>query len=113
MKLAILRVRGAHRVDSDVINTLKLLNLNKRNHCVVVSDSPHIRGMLKKISGYATWGKVSAEVEAKLKKFANGSHFALNSPKTGHERKGVKVQFGAGGSLGGRDDLGELLLRMM
>lgn len=65
-KLALIRVRGSVHQRGDVKRTLKLLNLNRVNHCVVVDDSPQYRGMIQKVNNYVTWGEVDKETMNKL-----------------------------------------------
>jgi len=60
-KFAIIRVRGKVRVKSDIKDTMRLLKLTRVNHCVVVDDIPQIKGMIKKINDYVTWGEISPE----------------------------------------------------
>ncbi|MEM2214117.1 MAG: 50S ribosomal protein L30 [Candidatus Nezhaarchaeales archaeon] len=63
---AVIRLRGRVGLPPDVKFTLRLLNLTRRNHCTIVEATPSIEGMLKKISGYVTYGEVSEEVLAAL-----------------------------------------------
>ena len=88
MKLAVIRVRGGIGVTKEIADTMLMLNLGKKNHCVIVEDTPSIRGMLKKILGYVTWGEVSADAEAALKKRNGKKSFALNPPRKGYGSKG-------------------------
>jgi large subunit ribosomal protein L30 len=65
---AVVRVRGTLRVKPDIKETLRLLRLNKVNHCVVIPESPEYRGMLLKAKDYITWGEVDAETLTSLLK---------------------------------------------
>lgn len=113
MKIAVIRVRGDVRVRQKVRDTLRELGLNKKNHCAVVEDSPALQGMLKLASPRITWGSVDEKTLAGLKKRGN-KVFALNPPRKGYGRKGVKVNFAVGGALGNRGDkINDLLARMM
>ncbi|MCR3883747.1 MAG: uL30 family ribosomal protein, partial [Methanothrix sp.] len=42
---AIVRLRGSVNTKPDIKDTLKMLRLHRINHCVVVPESPHYRGM--------------------------------------------------------------------
>ncbi len=65
-KLAVIRVRGRVHVREEIQSTLKLLNLNRVNHCVVVNDTPQYRGMINKAKDYITWGETNKETLTKL-----------------------------------------------
>jgi large subunit ribosomal protein L30 len=65
---AVVRVRGTIKVKPDIRETLKLLRLNKVNHCVVIPESPEYKGMLQKAKDYITWGEIEAEVMESLLK---------------------------------------------
>jgi len=69
MAYAVVRVRGTVNVKHEIENTMKLLNLTRVNHCVIVPDDPTVRGMLNKAKDYITWGEVSEQNLARLIKF--------------------------------------------
>lgn len=113
MKLAVVRVRGDVRIGSDVRGTFIMLRLHKKNHCVVVEDAPHIKGMLTTIKPFATWGPVDEKTMAALKKKGD-KVFRLNPPRKGYGRKGVKMPFSLGGATGDRKEkINDLLSRMV
>jgi len=60
------KLRSGIDMKSDIADTLKMLRLHRKNHCVILKDSPSIRGMLQKVKDYITWGEISDEVLAKL-----------------------------------------------
>ncbi len=62
MAYIVVRVRGGINVRKTIKDTLKMLRLNRVNHCVVIPESNEYKGMLKKAKDYITWG----EVEPKL-----------------------------------------------
>ena len=64
--LAVIRIRGTVKAKQDAVDTLKLLRLNKKMHCVVLSENPSYKGMLQKAKDYITWGTVSDEILASL-----------------------------------------------
>ncbi len=66
VKLAIVRVRGTTNVRGDIEDTLRLLNLNQSNHCVIVDDRPQYKGMITKVNDYVTWGEISEKVLKEL-----------------------------------------------
>ncbi len=63
---AIIRVRGSAETRKGIEDTLSMLNLTRANHCVVMKKSKSLDGMLRKVSGYITWGPISQEMLEKL-----------------------------------------------
>ena len=66
MVFAVIRVRGSVNINPDIKHTLKLLRLNKVNHCVLVEENKVIKGMLQVIKDYITWGEIEKENLNKL-----------------------------------------------
>lgn len=121
-KLAVVVIRGLVGLNKDVKDTLAMLNLKKKHACVVVNDTPSIRGMLKKVQNVATYGPVSEETYAQLKAKRGSSSkdektkevFFLAPPVGGFERKGIKKSVVQGGALGERKQgIDSLLQKMM
>lgn len=63
-KLAAVRVRGNIGIKGEVRDTLKILGLNRPNHCVLVDDSQE--GMLEKAKEIVTWGSIEPDILAEL-----------------------------------------------
>ena len=139
-RFAVVLVRGLVDVSYGIKDTLAMLRLTRKNHCVVVADTPITRGMLQKVKDYATWGEISEEMFKQLvlkrgmpyegrltdsgKKYsykvldvagkAYKPYFRLNPPQKGFGRKGIKTPFNRGGALGYRSDkMNDLILRML
>jgi len=117
-KIAVILVRGLIGIRHDIKETLFYLNLRKKHACSIVDDTLVVRGMLKKIQDYVTFGEVSDEVlkELALKRRKDDKKevFFLAPPKGGFERKGIKKSFVVGGALGDRKEaINELLRKMM
>jgi large subunit ribosomal protein L30 len=114
-QLAVVLVRGLQSSAQEVKDTLKMLNILRRNVCVIIPATPSFIGMINKVRNYITYGEVSEETVKLLKeKKGDGSHFNLNSPRKGYGRKGVKVNFAQGGALGYRGEkMNDLLRRMI
>ncbi len=73
--IAVIRIRGEVGVKKEVKDTFRMLNLEKKNRCVVLPETPQYMGMLKKVKDLATWGTVSEEVLASLiKKRGRSKH---------------------------------------
>ena len=66
--MLILRVRGTQGVRRDVRDTLAQFKLTRKNHCVLVEEKPHLKGMLVLARDYVTWGEPSEETLAALAK---------------------------------------------
>lgn len=139
-KLAIVLVRGMVDVSQDIKDTIRMLRLQRKNHCVIVNNTPAMRGMIVKAKDYVTWGPIDDKTVHQLlakrgqefKSRENDSknkyqykllmvenkkykpYFTLNPPRKGFGRKGIKVAFSAGGALGYRGDkMNNLIERML
>ncbi|MDG6225722.1 MAG: 50S ribosomal protein L30 [Candidatus Thermoplasmatota archaeon] len=66
MSYVVVRVRGTVNIKREISDTLRYLNLNRVNHCVILLDNPVNRGMLQKAKDYITWGEVKPETLEKL-----------------------------------------------
>jgi large subunit ribosomal protein L30 len=112
-KLAIIRIRGAIKASSEVISTLDMLRMYRKNYCVVIEDTPSNKGMIHKVKDYVTWGSVSEEILNALKqKFKEKKFFNLSPPIGGYGRGGIKKAFPKG-ALGNRGEKINLLLKRM
>lgn len=60
-KLAVIRIRGGIKARYAANKTLKMLNLTRVNHCVLVDDDPSTLGMLQEAKDYITWGEIKPE----------------------------------------------------
>jgi large subunit ribosomal protein L30 len=63
---AIVRLRGGVNTRPEIKDTLEMLRINRVNHCVVVKDDPHYRGMIQMVKDYVAWGKIDDETLALL-----------------------------------------------
>ena len=114
-KLAIVRIRGSIGVPRDVVQTLEQLQLKKKNNCVVLEASSTVKGMVQKVKDYVTFGEIDEETEKLLdsKKSEKDAFYRLQNPKGGFERKGVKMDFNAGGVVGNRGAAINILIKKM
>lgn len=115
--LVIVRIRGAPKMSYNIERTLSQMHLNTRHSCVVLADSPHVRGMIRTVNSFVAWGEADDATVKQLesKRAGDVKHaFRLASPKKGMFRKGIKLGSKAGGMLGYHGkDINELILRMV
>ncbi|NHV96320.1 MAG: 50S ribosomal protein L30 [Thaumarchaeota archaeon] len=64
--LLVVRLRGTINVPHWAEMTLRLLNLDKRYTATLVTDTPSVRGMLKKVKDYVAWSPAEAELIKEL-----------------------------------------------
>ncbi len=116
-----IRIRGRAGVRYEVSYTLELLRLNKPNHCIIVPENEYFLGMLKKAKDYITYGtideKLAKEIDKKRKCETSNNTiklYRLNPPKSGFERKGIRMGYNQKGALGDRgENIKELLEKMI
>jgi large subunit ribosomal protein L30 len=63
---AIVRLRGEVNTRPEIRDTLDMLRISRINHCVVVKEDPHYRGMIQKVKDYVAWGKIDEDTLALL-----------------------------------------------
>ncbi len=56
--LAVIRIRGTVNMNSKEEMALKILRLHRRNHAVLVSNTPQMVGILKTAWKFITWGEI-------------------------------------------------------
>lgn len=118
--VAAILIRGLIGTRSEVRDTLSMLRLRKKHACVVVKNSPHVRGMLQKSKDFITYGPIDAATIEELKKARTPVHdendvlvFNLAPPRGGFERKGIKKAYTQGGALGARKEMDTIIKKMM
>lgn len=65
-RIAVIRLRSAIGLREEAKDTLKLLNLTRVNHAVIVDTRSSYRGMLQKAKDAITWGEINAPTLARL-----------------------------------------------
>ncbi|KXS41093.1 50S ribosomal protein L30 [Methanolobus zinderi] len=65
---ALVRVRGDVNVRQSIQDTLKMLRLNRINHCVLLSDNPHNKGMIQKVKDFVAYGPIDVETLTEMLK---------------------------------------------
>ncbi|MFP3871930.1 MAG: 50S ribosomal protein L30 [Candidatus Natronoplasma sp.] len=68
MAFAVLRIRSPRKKQKKMEDTLKMLRLNRVNHCTVVPDVETYKGMLNRVKDFITWGEVNEETLSELLK---------------------------------------------
>jgi large subunit ribosomal protein L30 len=63
---AVVRLRGRVNVNRKIKDTLAMLRLHRKNHCVIVPDTPSFKGMLQQVKDYVAYGEINAETLAML-----------------------------------------------
>ncbi|MCK4634963.1 MAG: 50S ribosomal protein L30 [Candidatus Aenigmarchaeota archaeon] len=66
--LAVIRIRGTVGIRRSIKDTFKMLHLEKKNTCIVISEAPQYLGMIKKVKDFVTWGDISEETLIELVK---------------------------------------------
>lgn len=118
-QIAVILLRGLVGVRGDIKETLFGLNLRKKHACAILKDSPQVRGMLKKVQDFTTFGPINdATLKALTQKRKpvneNKQVYFLAPPRGGFERKGIKQPFTVGGALGDRRDaINDLIMKML
>ncbi|MBW6516971.1 MAG: 50S ribosomal protein L30 [ANME-2 cluster archaeon] len=62
----VVRLRSTVNTRPEIRDTLKMLRLNKVNHCVVLNENPQNKGMILKVKDYVAWGNITPEALAQL-----------------------------------------------
>lgn len=114
--IAAIKVRGSIDARKKAQRTLEDLNLENRHECVVFEDSDSVRGMLNIAKDYIAFGKIDDETLEALEErnggeLEKGDSVTLAPPSGGF--KDTKKQVGQGGSLGEREDMDELVQKMV
>jgi large subunit ribosomal protein L30 len=55
---AVIRIRGSINMKNDIKDTLAMLRLSRKMHCVLIKENDVMKGMLQKVRNWITWGEV-------------------------------------------------------
>ncbi|PSP84217.1 50S ribosomal protein L30 [Halobacteriales archaeon QS_6_64_34] len=58
---ALVQIRGDVNMDTDIHDTLKMLNIHHVNHCTLVPDTDAYSGMVSKVNDFVAFGEPSQE----------------------------------------------------
>ena len=61
MSWAVVRVRGQVNIKPKIKRTMKIMRLNRVNHCVIIPENEVYKGMLNIVKDYVTWGEIDSE----------------------------------------------------
>ena len=61
MSWAVVRVRGQVNIKPKIKRTMKIMRLNRVNHCVIIPENEGYKGMLNIVKDYVTWGEIDSE----------------------------------------------------
>ena len=67
-KIAVVRIRGIRNIKPQIKKTLELMRLNKANHCVLLNNTPQIKGMIQIVKDYVAYGNISLQSIERLVK---------------------------------------------
>ena len=65
-RIAVVRIRGSIGVRKEIKDTMHMLRLYNKNHCVIIDNSPKKVGMLRKAKDYVTWGEINEKTFKEL-----------------------------------------------
>ncbi|WP_262180548.1 50S ribosomal protein L30 [Haloarcula laminariae] len=58
---ALVQIRGDVNMDTDIHDTLKMLNIHHVNHCTFVPDTDAYNGMVSKVNDFVAFGEPSQD----------------------------------------------------
>lgn len=64
----IIRIAGKVDISEDVENTLSRLRLRRKYACVILDETPEIKGMIKKIRNFTAFGEIDKDTLINLVK---------------------------------------------
>ena len=64
--IAVVRIRGKVGIRETIARTLKMLNLHKKNWCIVLANTPENMGMITKVKDYTTFGEIDNKTYSEL-----------------------------------------------
>jgi len=114
--IAAVKVRSDTDARQNTKRTLTDLNLENKNQCVIFEVNDSLKGMLDVAKDYITFGEIEEETLDKLEErkgedVGHGDVVRLSPPSRGF--RSTKKQVGQGGSLGERENMDELIQRMV
>src|SRR3989338_988580 len=65
-KIAVIQIRGAVKLSKKIKSTLEMLNLKKKNSCIIEEANNVNIGMVNVVKDYVTWGEINEQVIKEL-----------------------------------------------
>jgi len=59
---AVVRIRGSVDIRKEVKDTLAMLRLNRKMHCVLLRETDSMKGMLKAVNNWITYGEIEDNI---------------------------------------------------
>jgi len=59
---AVVRLRGSAALRKDIKDTLSMLRLHRKMHCVILKDDNINKGMLQKVRNWITYGEINDDI---------------------------------------------------
>ncbi|MFH1915901.1 MAG: uL30 family ribosomal protein [Nanoarchaeota archaeon] len=115
-RMAAIFIRAPVGIRKEIRDTLTYLNMRKKNVCVVIPATPNYLGMLQKAKDFITYGEIDDEIYLLLNEKRKSKHenvFFLHPPRGGFEKRGIKFAYHQKGALGQRDNMNDLIRRML
>ncbi|MFB6182524.1 MAG: uL30 family ribosomal protein [Candidatus Nanohaloarchaea archaeon] len=114
--IAAIKVRGSLDAPKRVKQNLQNMNLEKKNQLVIYENKESIKGMMNKAKDYITYGEIDEETVEKIEdkkdtELNPGDTVNLTPPSGGY--KNTKRNVNQGGSLGKRQNLDQLIQKMV
>ena len=108
-KIVAVKIRSSIDASRSISDTIESLELESNNSVRIMENSDSNRGMLEKVKDYVAYGEVEEDTAEKIGQ--EGETVQKSPPSGGF--KSIKRQYHQGGSLGERDDMEELVERMV
>ena len=64
--VAVIRIKGLVDVRHDFKQTLELMRLHRKNHLVLIPETQEMKGMVKKVQDFCTFGEIDEKTLASL-----------------------------------------------
>ena len=58
----VIRIRGSVGLKKDVKDTFSMLRLHRKMHCTILKETDGVKGMLKKVRDWITWGEIDDNI---------------------------------------------------
>jgi len=59
---AIIRIKGSVKLRKEIKDTLAMLRVHRKMHCVLIKETDTVKGMLNKVRNWITWGEIDDKI---------------------------------------------------